>query len=198
MLILDMNTIFSNQQINTTELPTTDAVIFQPLHAKYKRVVLISTIIFLLFLLALGASGFYLPFLGEDSMLLEYKAIVFGASVVFSLLVLVLNMLGVSKKGYAVREHDILYKSGVLHQKETTIPFNRVQHVEIYEGALLRLFGLCRIEFFTAGGSLGDLKIPGLPLEEANKIKAYVIEKVLPQAKERGENNTQDFLNTEQ
>jgi membrane protein YdbS with pleckstrin-like domain len=198
MLILDMNTIFSNQQINTTELPTTDAVIFQPLHAKYKRVVLISTIIFLLFLLALGASGFYLPFLGEDSMLLEYKAIVFGASVVFSLLVLVLNMLGVSKKGYAVREHDILYKSGVLHQKETTIPFNRVQHVEIYEGALLRLFGLCRIEFFTAGGSLGDLKIPGLPLEEANKIKAYVIEKVLPQAKERGESNTQDFLNTEQ
>ena len=198
MLILDMNTIFSNQQINTTELPTTDAVIFQPLHAKYKRVVLISTIIFLLFLLALGASGFYLPFLGEDSMLLEYKAIVFGTSVVFSLLVLVLNMLGVSKKGYAVREHDILYKSGVLHQKETTIPFNRVQHVEIYEGALLRLFGLCRIEFFTAGGSLGDLKIPGLPLEEANKIKAYVIEKVLPQAKERGENNTQDFLNTEQ
>ena len=198
MLILDMNTIFSNQQINTTELPTTAAVIFQPLHAKYKRVVLISTIIFLLFILALGASGFYLPFLGEDSMLLEYKAIVFGASVVFSLLVLVLNMLGVSKKGYAVREHDILYKSGVLHQKETTILFNRVQHVEIYEGALLRLFGLCRIEFFTAGGSLGDLKIPGLPLEEANKIKAYVIEKVLPQAKERGENNTQDFLNTEQ
>jgi len=198
MLILDMNTIFSNQQINTVELPTTDAVIFQPLHVKYKRVVLISTIIFLLFILALGASGFYLPFLGEDSILLKYKVEVFSASAVFSLLVLILNMLGVSKKGYVVREHDILYKSGILNQKETTIPFNRVQHVEIYEGALLRLFGLCRIEFFTAGGSLGDLKIPGLPLEEANKIKAYVIEKVLPQAAERSESNTPNVLNTEQ
>ncbi|WP_410881131.1 PH domain-containing protein [Myroides sp. DW712] len=176
-----MNTTFSNQQINTTTLPNTDGLLFQPLHIKYKGVVVLSTSIAILFLLILGASGFYLPLPEENALLFEYRNVVLGGSLVFSALLLVLNIAGVRKKGYAVREHDIIYKTGLLNQKQITIPFNRVQHVEIYEGALLRLFGLCRIEFFTAGGSFGDLKIPGLPLEEANKIKTYVIEQVIPQ-----------------
>lgn len=193
-----MNTTFSNQQIDMAELPIVDAVNFQPLHIKYKRVVLINTIIAIFFLLLLGASGFYLPLSEKSSLLLEYKTVVLGGSVFFSLLLLGLNMAGVSKKGYAVREHDIVYKSGLLSQKQTTIPFNRVQHVEIYEGVLLRLFGLCRIEFFTAGGSLGDLKIPGLPLAEANKIRNYVIEQVLPQVNDTVEKTSNDHLNNEE
>lgn len=193
-----MNTTFSNQQIDMAERPVVDAVSFQPLHIKYKRVVLINTIIAIFFLLLLGASGFYLPLSEKSFLLLEYKAVVLGGSAFFSLLLLGLNMAGVSKKGYAVREHDIVYKSGLLSQKQTTIPFNRVQHVEIYEGVLLRLFGLCRIEFFTAGGSLGDLKIPGLPLVEANKIKNYVIEQVLPQVNDTVEKTSNDHLNNEE
>lgn len=176
-----MDTTFSNQQINTTTLPHADALVFQPLHVKYKGVVVLSTSLAILFLLAIGSSGFYLPLPEEKALLVEYRTAVFSISLVFSALLLVLNIAGVRKKGYAVREHDIIYKSGLLSQKQTTIPFNRVQHIEIYEGAILRLFGLCRIEFFTAGGSFGDLKIPGLPLEEANKIKTYVIEQVIPQ-----------------
>lgn len=190
-----MNTTFSNQQINTGTLPNADRLLFQPLHVKYKRVVVLSTSFAVLFLLALGASGFYLPLPEEKALLVKYKTVVLGVSLVFSTLLLVLNIAGVRKKGYAVREHDIIYKSGLLNQKQTTIPFNRVQHVEIYEGALLRLFGLCRIEFFTAGGSFGDLKIPGLPLEEANKIKTYVIEQVIPHTVEPTEGDTADVVN---
>lgn len=104
---------------------------------------------------------------------------------------------GVNKKGYAVREHDIIYKTGLLSQKQITIPFNRVQHVEIYEGFLLRLFGLARIEFFTAGGNWGDLKIPGLLINEADKIKAFVIEQVLPPTKVDQLNPVTEHLNTE-
>lgn len=193
-----MNTTFSNQQINVTELPTIDEVSFQPLHTKYKRVVLVSTMIAICFILVLGASGFYLPLPEENSLLLDYKTTVFVGSIVFSVLLFSLNMAGVNKKGYAVRVHDIVYKSGLLSQKQITIPFNRVQHVEIYEGALLRVFGLCRIEFFTAGGSFGDLKIPGLPLDEANKIKNYVIEQVLPSINDTGEKTSDDHLNSEE
>lgn len=190
-----MNATFSNQQINTTTLPTADLLIFQPLHEKYKGVVILSTSVAILFVLAIGGSGFYLPLPEENALLVEYRNAILGFSLVFSVLLLVLNLAGVRKKGYAVREHDIVYKSGLLNQKQTTIPFNRVQHVEIYEGALLRLFGLCRIEFFTAGGSFGDLKIPGLPLEEANKIKTYVIEQVIPQTLESSEGDTPEVLN---
>lgn len=195
MLIVDMNTTFSNQQINTTILPTADVLSFQPLHLKYKRVVLLNTSLAVLFILALGTSGFYLPLPEEKALLVEYRTALLGISLVFSVLLFVLNIAGVQKKGYALREHDISYKSGLLYQKQITIPFNRVQHVEIYEGALLRLFGLCRIEFFTAGGSFGDLKIPGLPLDEANKIKTYVIEQVVPQDPETAPLHVTDALN---
>ncbi|WP_233266092.1 PH domain-containing protein [Myroides fluvii] len=191
-----MNSTFSNQQINIIALPSVEAVNFQPLHVKYKRVVLLRSIMVALFILVLGASGYYLPLSEDNAHLRIYKEMVLCTSIVFAVLLVILNRAGVRKKGYAVREHDIIFKSGLLNQKETTIPFNRVQHVEIYEGALLRIFGLCRIEFFTAGGSFGDLKIPGLLIAEANKIKAYVIEQVLPQKKEEAEINKQDPLNT--
>lgn len=195
MIIVNMNTTFSNQQVNITGLPSAAGVNFQPLHNKYTWVVVISTLIGLFIIVALGASVFYLSLPEEHALLVEYRNAVFAVSLVLSAFLLVLNIAGVRKKGYAVREHDIIYKSGLLNQKQTTVPFNRVQHVEIYEGALLRLFGLCRIEFFTAGGSFGDLKIPGLTLDEANKIKTYVIEQVVPQIAESTESDTANVLN---
>lgn len=192
-----MPTTFTNEQINCAALPTLDAVQFQPLHTKYKRVVLIQTTLLGLFLLLLGASGFYLPLAEDKSLLVEYKLVVFVASILLALSIFILNLAGVHKKGYVVREHDIIYKSGLISQKQITIPFNRVQHVEIYEGAILRLFGLSRIEFFTAGGSFGDLKIPGLPIDETNKIKAFVIEQVVPPTQEKSSHTANDDLNTE-
>ncbi|WP_413513844.1 PH domain-containing protein [Myroides odoratus] len=192
-----MSAAFTNEQIQCTELPTLDTVQFQPLHAKYKKVVLIQNALLGLFLLLLGASGFYLPLTEDKSLLLEYKLAVFVGSIILALGILILNLAGVNKKGYALREHDIIYKSGLISQKQIAIPFNRVQHVEIYEGAVLRLFGLSRIEFFTAGGSFGDLKIPGLPIDETNKIKAFVIKQVVPPAQEQPINAANDSLNTE-
>jgi len=180
-----MNSTFTNQSINMTALPNMDWVHFQPLHPKYKRVVLMSAIILGLLLIVLGASGFYLPLEEEYALLAQYRVGVLVGSIVLALSILVLNMLGVSKKGYAIREHDIIYKSGLINRKEITIPFNRVQHIEIYEGAIFRLFGLARIEFFTAGGNLGDLKIPGLLPTEADQIKAFVMKQVLPKEKEQ-------------
>lgn len=188
---------FTNQQIKNTALPSTAAVQFEPLHAKYKNVMWITTLILTLFFVGLGASGFYLP-LGEEQVLLgEYKEAVLAVSIVLAVGIAVLRIAGVNKKGYVVREHDIIYKTGLINQKQITIPFNRVQHVEIYEGFLLRLFGLCQIEFFTAGGNFGDLKIPGLPIQEADKIKAFVIEQVLPSIKEESRPTEATNLNTE-
>ncbi len=188
---------FTNQQIKNTALPTTVAVQFEPLHAKYKNVMLITTLILTLVLIALGAAGFYLPLGDEQALLVAYKEVVLAISIVFAVAMAVLRMAGVNKKGYVVREHDIIYKTGLINQKQITIPFNRVQHVEIYEGFLLRLFGLCQIEFFTAGGNFGDLKIPGLPIQEADKIKAFVIEQVLPSTKEESVSAEGTNLNTE-
>jgi membrane protein YdbS with pleckstrin-like domain len=43
-------------------------------------------------------------------------------------------------KKRAFREHDVLYKYGILATKTIIIPYNRVQHVALHEGCF-PLFG---------------------------------------------------------
>ena len=84
----------------------------------------------------------------------------------------------VPKKAYAVRERDILYKSGVFWRTVTAIPFNRIQHVEKSSTPLDRKFHLATLQLFTAGGSGGDLKIHGLSEKTAEKLRTFILKKV--------------------
>src|SRR5690606_41032422 len=40
------------------------------------------------------------------------------------------NRLAFKKRGYAVREKDLLYRSGILSTTTTIVPFNRIQHID--------------------------------------------------------------------
>ncbi len=89
------------------------------------------------------------------------------------------------KKGYVFREHDAIYKSGLISETTTIIPFNRVQHVALHQGFISRKLGLASVELFTAGGSSSDLEIPGLLLADAQIIKNLVSQKINPPKKEK-------------
>jgi len=56
----------------------------------------------------------------------------------------------------------------------TSIPFNRIQHTEVNQGPLGRMFDLARVQIFTAGGSSSDISIPGLKVEEAHQLKDHI------------------------
>ena len=49
-----------------------------------------------------------------------------------------------------------------------------MQHCEITEGPIQKMFELASIKIFTAGGSSSDLAIPGLHREEAYKLKEFI------------------------
>jgi membrane protein YdbS with pleckstrin-like domain len=80
--------------------------------------------------------------------------------------------------GYAVRTQDVHYRSGIIWRGETSLPFNRIQHVEITRDILDRFFGLSKLKFFAAGGGSADLTIPALKEDEAIKLRAFILEKV--------------------
>ena len=61
------------------------------------------------------------------------------------------------------------------------IPYNRVQHVALHEGFISRIFGLAKVEIFTAGGNNSDLEIPGIAKEEAENIKQLLMGKIQKQ-----------------
>jgi membrane protein YdbS with pleckstrin-like domain len=89
-----------------------------------------------------------------------------------------ISYVGYRKKGYAVREKDILFRHGILSTTTTIIPFNRIQHVAIHEGFFSRMYDLSELQIYTAGGSSSDLHIPGLPKYEAEQIKTFLLNQI--------------------
>lgn len=87
-------------------------------------------------------------------------------------------MLEFKKRSYAIRTHDIIYKSGLLSSKSIIIPFQRIQHVAINEGFVSRHYGLVQLQIFTAGGAASDIKISGLLKEHAERIKEQILQQI--------------------
>jgi membrane protein YdbS with pleckstrin-like domain len=90
---------------------------------------------------------------------------------------IIIVYLGFYKKAYALRQRDILHKTGLFWRKTIVLPFNRIQHSEVNHGPIDRMYGLASLKLFTAGGSSSDLTIPGLKDEDAHRLKEYITNK---------------------
>lgn len=87
-------------------------------------------------------------------------------------------------KKYMLRLKDITYKSGWIWHSVTSVPYNRIQHVEIEQGPIEKIYGLSTLEVYTAGKSTSDLSIPGLESETAEKLKDFVLGQVMTKQEE--------------
>jgi membrane protein YdbS with pleckstrin-like domain len=97
---------------------------------------------------------------------------------VFAIPFLIWPLIAVPRRGYVVRDKDIVFKSGVMWRSVTAIPYNRVQHVETSSTPFDRKFGIANLQIFTAGGSGGDLQISGLGADTAEQLRVYILGKV--------------------
>ncbi|CAM2007334.1 PH domain-containing protein [Acanthopleuribacter pedis] len=78
--------------------------------------------------------------------------------------------------GYALRDHDLLIRRGVIVKRIYAVPFSRIQHVDTHSGWMERSFGLANLVVHTAGAMLGSLTVPGLPKEDAEALRDYLSE----------------------
>lgn len=167
---------FTNETIDTSALPRYEAVALTKLHSNYWKEILLSRgLLFLLLGIVLGI-GFV--FIKE---LAEYQLQIISAYILFVLLFVGFAYLAFQKKAYAFRNHDVIFRSGVIATNTMVVPYNRVQHVALHEGFFARLLGLAKIEIFTAGGVSSDLEIPGIAKEEAENIKQLLMGKIQKQ-----------------
>lgn len=158
-----------------TQLPDISELTFKKIHKDYLKVLTLTTLIvfFILFLVF---------FLLETTVekISHFKHVNYFymiLSVVF-LIILIAFFIGFSRRKYVLREKDITYKSGVLIEKITTIPYSRIQHVEINEAPISRIFKLASLDVFTAGDSSNDLVIKGIKKGEALKIKEFINQQI--------------------
>lgn len=166
-----INELFTNAQIDLSGLPEAEQMEMIPLEPAYKKVRYISAgIVAAIMIFAIWVIAFFLPeispfgYIGASLMTILMSWIVYYNGLVFH------------SMGYAVREKDISYKSGLLWKSITTVPFNRVQHCDLKQGILDRRFGLSKLTIYTAGGQSTDLMIPGLLPDTAEKLKTFILQ----------------------
>ena len=170
--------MFENAEIGVEDLPKADSVDWQPMDPSYVKRQLTEAAIALTFVIV-GIAALQLVFsiaFADDDVDISLGWL-WMLPVVLAIPFIVRPIISVPRIGYAVRERDIIYKSGVFWQTVTAIPFNRIQHVEKSSTPLDRRFNLATLQLFTAGGTGGDLKIHGLPAKTAEKLRFFILEK---------------------
>ena len=164
--------MFENPEIPLDALPTAEHLEWQPLDSRYVRRMLVERLIILL---VIGVASLVPGFI--FSVAFDPAVPIWVFVVLFAIPFLAWPFIAVPRRGYVVRDRDIVFRQGVLFRSVTAIPFNRIQHVETSSTPLDRKFDLSALQLYTAGGTGGDLKIQGLQTGVAEQLRGFILEK---------------------
>lgn len=80
--------------------------------------------------------------------------------------------------GYAFTGKELHISAGLLFESCTIVPVARVQHLDISQGPLERLFGIRTLSVFTAGTDASQVVLPGLSQQAAETIRDAIREQI--------------------
>lgn len=151
---------------------------------------------FFLFLF-LGINLIFL-FSGFNGEIIVISYIVWFLIIIFILIVLnyIWAKLSYHFYLYELREDGFRKESGVITKKYVTIPYDRIQNVDIYRGILARLLGLSDLQIQTAGASAqvsrggvfgagAEGRLPGVSFADAEQLRDELIRRA-KQSKSQG------------
>ena len=162
--------VFTNHQVDLAAIPTAEHIAYQPLEKPYRKIQVIGSLIFY----AIIFIGMGIVF-WQTEVPLWVALLVMGVWILLFVVQLVFIYKGFKYKGFAIRERDLTYKRGWLFKKQVTVPFKRIQHVDIKQGVIERMYGLAKLNVYTAGGNASDLSVPGLLLNDAKQYKSFIL-----------------------
>lgn len=91
---------------------------------------------------------------------------------------------------YQLADGAIKIEKGVIWKKYISIPYERIQNIDIYRGVIARILGLSDIHIQTAGYSVGgkgpitEGRLPGLNIKTAEDLREELVKRV--QGKKQG------------
>jgi uncharacterized protein len=166
---------FVNTEINQAELPAVQQAVLQPISADYLKIERIEwTITSIILTLIAAALIFFIPVLQTIPLFILVVGIYLFLVVIYRLSI----EKGFHWKGYAIREHDIIYQRGWLIRSSKTVPFSRIQNCSLNAGPFERKYNLSGLSIYTAGTNGADLKISGLKTETAESIREFVLSRI--------------------
>ena len=85
---------------------------------------------------------------------------------------------------YELREDGFRKEHGVIWKKYVTIPYDRIQNVDIHRGVIARLLGISDIQVQTAGGitvssygAFSEGRLPGIDKNTAEQMRDALVAK---------------------
>ncbi|TFB99705.1 PH domain-containing protein [Cryobacterium mannosilyticum] len=106
---------------------------------------------------------------------LEWAPYLIGAIVLVTLLTVLFEPRRVRAIGYQLRQDDLLFRRGIMFTRFVSVPYGRMQLVDITRGPIARWLGLADLKFVTAAASSGVL-IPGLAEADAESLRDRLVE----------------------
>lgn len=164
--------VFTNLEINLSELPKFEEVSFKKQERKYlvvKRITMLITVIVLI--IAAILAYYFIKKIQNNATLYAIICTITAIALVW----FIADSIGFKYAGYALREKDVLSRSGWIFCKTKMIPLSRIQHVSMLSGPIERKFGLACIVLYTAGGdNSDDFSIRGITNETATQLKDWI------------------------
>lgn len=167
---------FENNPVDIDALPKWETVSFYPISPKYRFFIIANTVLIWLLALAILA---VVVITSDEGTAMETSVWISAAVflTVLSGIYLVFNLISFRRRGYAVRQHDVLYKAGIFSQYTLVIPIKHIQHIKVKTSVVGRLLGLVAVELFTAGAGK-DMHIAGLDNPHALALQQHLAERV--------------------
>ena len=73
--------------------------------------------------------------------------------------------------GYAMDPEELQVRRGVWTRVQTVVPLDRVQHIDVSQGPLERMLGICSLVLHTAGTLHSQIVVPGLTRSTAERMR---------------------------
>ena len=77
--------------------------------------------------------------------------------------------------GYSLRTNHLMARQGLLFRHVTSIPYGRIQYVDVDSGPLERAHHLVRLTIRTAGVTASKVTLYGIPAERAQQLRKLLI-----------------------
>jgi membrane protein YdbS with pleckstrin-like domain len=77
--------------------------------------------------------------------------------------------------GYLLRADDLVFRKGIMFLRIVSVPYGRMQLVDLNRGPLARAFGLSELKLVTAAAA-SHVTIPGLPEADAEALRDRLVE----------------------
>lgn len=111
---------------------------------------------------------------GEAATPLPFGSLLAPAGLAMLALVLLLPGRQYKRWGFDAGADRLRVARGVLFRADTTVPFGRVQHIDVTQGPLERAWRLGSLTLHTAGTHNASVVLPGLAHEEALAMREAI------------------------